>query len=688
MAFPNPFSGPEIYVSPPPSGAEPGTAPEGSGTLADPYHSVSAGITAVDGGGTVFVRGGEYVESIDLTGISGTRWRKIVVRPYHFEQVTIDWTVRRFRGPVPNQDWEPVPGHSDEFISTDRFDRKPGRGSNVIDRGAFLDLERHTRLISYDRLEDLRSPNQLWPDPNQLALEQDLVGPGIAHEVLKEDGEPFNPRRFRPYVYMGPGIWFDEDEGEQGRRVHIRLSHTNNQVDGWPDYNGKTDPRQLPLALSQRESHVLRLVSCEHLRFQNLTLRFGGEDTIRLRNCCDVVFDHVRIWAGSRAIRLLNEGDNPEERNKAIEFRHCEIDGGLPTWFFRSDRKDDYRFRPAPGAPVTTNLLGHATSGVLLSSDSRAERISVHHCEIANGHDVYVAFGDQMRFHHNWVHNIDDDGLGVTIVNGTQNAWIYQNVVTQCLTALSFAGGTVGHVYVFRNLIDVRVATLGSRPRKEGEQRSLRQGEFYKDGENEGPVDLFHNTCTVLDPGGIGMNREEIVAAGFAHYRSLVGGAQRRAFNNIFMAVYSKPGEAKAIAFLPPHTFAGPTDGNTYCRYGSGDLAKFLVPVGDSDGFKAYLELGDYKLTEPPYEQHGQSEDPQFRSFDANGQPQPNDDLRLKEGSPARNSSVPLPHDLRWIDVQAGGLWSLLSRDRGCYRHRLDRMKVGVGGRRKFPPDE
>jgi hypothetical protein len=286
-----------------------------------------------------------------------------------------------------------------------------------------------------------------------------------------------------------------------------------------------------------------------------------------------------------------------------------------------------------------------------------------------------------MRFHHNWVHNFNDDGLIVAGVPGTTNARIYQNVITQCLTALSFSGNAVGQIYIFRNLFDIRLPTLGIRPGREG---PLRQGHFYKEGTAEGPFDLFHNTCIVLDAGGLGAALEDIAPAGFGHYRSLVGADRRRAYNNIFVAVFSKPDEAKAIAFLPPSGFAGPTNGNTYHRFGSGPAAKFRVTTTGSAS-TPYQELSDYTLAESPQEQNGQSTDPLFKSFDPTGTPQPSDDLRLESESPAHDSAVILPDELAWMDIEAGGFWFLPSRDRGCYRHGVDRMRVGVDGLRTFP---
>jgi hypothetical protein len=684
------FGGKKVYVSPPSPDVEGGT-----GTFTDPVHSVAAGIALVQGGGRVYLREGVYVESLDFTGLKGTWLTPVVVQSYEDEHATIDSTVEQFRGPVPNKDWEPAPGgHPDEYVSTDPFPKTDGPDSNRVSGGAFLDREPYTRLITYDRLEDLRSLNELdvrIEDPRPLdEVDPNEPPPGDNH-VWIEDPAPGprrmipteEPREFRNWMYMGPGIWFDEDADDQERRVHIRLSHTNNQIDGWPDYTGETDPCQLRLALSRRLEHALRLVGSKHVRFKNLTMRFGGEDTIRLRNCTDIVFDHVQIRAASRAIRLANDLN---EKNKFILFKHCEIDGGAPTWFFRSDRKDTYYFRPIPGGPVEDNRLGYATGGVLLSGDLCSSDVTVHHCEIVNGHDVYV-FGDQMRFHHNWVHNINDDALGIGIVNDTKNARIYQNAITQCLTALSFAGDApVGHVYIFRNLIDIRVPTAGIRPQVSrgvvalGQPRTLRQGQFYKDGKHEGPFDLFHNTCLVHAPGAVGADYEDANHAGFTHYGHLDPGpgasGPRRSFNNIFVAVYRPLEPTKPIAFLPPASFPGPTDGNGYFRIGAENVPAFKV------GAQEYTDLGTYSNVEG-YEKEGKLEDPQFQSFHADGLPRPSDDLRLS----ARKAGVILPLDLWVMDAPIRGFWALFRRpDRGCYPSPGTRLRVGVDGQRSFPP--
>jgi hypothetical protein len=382
------------------------------------------------------------------------------------------------------------------------------------------------------------------------------------------------------------------------------------------------------------------------------------------------------------------ERDNnatPPDVTEHIEVRHCRIDGGLPTWFFRSDRKDDYWYRPTTDGPYEHDNLGYSTGGNLVSArDSHASDVCVHHCEIRNGHDLSVAHGPRAEFHHNWVHNLNDDSV---IIDGHPTATrvkVYRNVLTQCLTALSFAGGTAGQVWIYRNLFDIRRPTLGIRPRSAGEQQSLRQGLFYKNGESKGPFDLFHNTCVVLDPGQVGAQGLDPAQAGFAHYKQIVGGGLRRSFNNVFVVAYSHPERARRIAFLPRASTPHRTNGNIYHRFGTGALEKFRIEDATPESFP---DLHDYQVAEVPSEKDGLSENPHFASYNPSA-PQSLADFRLSAASSDEaKQAIEVPGDLedmaRWPPWLPD--WVPLPNHRGAYRWSYDIFFVGVWGLRRFP---
>jgi hypothetical protein len=698
------MAAPDLFVTPPSVPGELGGG--GDGSESHPFHSVTTALERArsNGGGIVNLHGGHYVESVVLDGFDQGEF-PLVVQPVGDGEVFIDATLPEFLAPQgPEDQWVPVLADDGEFRGEYVWLRP--YDDAAVTGGAFLDEPVHTRLVSYSRREDLTATGQIWTD--------DVPGGNRVwqlHPDQQQFPDLYRPRDerpwWRPWVYMGPGIWFDPEvrcttpDDVGGRRVHIRLSPTENNIPGWPDYDPETsDPNQVRLALSREEQRGIFLRNSKNVKFENLTLRFGSPETVRLRNCSDIVFDHCRIRSGSRALSLHAELDMAES-NHAISVEHCEIDGGIPTWFFRSDRKDEYIFGPDPPDPDSAlatkdelgeNRLGHATSGVQLSSSAGSSGVTVHHCEIFNAHDSYV-FGDGMEFHHNLVNNLNDDGLAVSATAQTKNAKIYCNVFTRCLTALSFASPAAGPAFVYGNLFDLRQPTLGKRPTGSTTAASLRQGHFFKDGSDEDRIALFHNTCLVLDPGAIGDDLTGVVRAGFAYYAGIGTSEPREALNNIMVAVFTAAGAARAMAYLPPDGF-GPTDGNTYLRIPAlGAGANFLVrhTVGQDvlESFE-FPTLAKYRErywpgSESGYEVDGEVVDPGFKSFDsAAGRPRAGDDLRLRHHpkSPAKGTAVPIPQELADMYVEATGA---PPEDRGCYPSTGSRLRVGVDGRRIYP---
>jgi len=466
-------------------------------------------------------------------------------------------------------------------------------------------------------------------------------------------------------------------------------------------------------------TNALRLTDCSHIVFKDLTLRYGDEQTVQLGRCNDVVFDGVRIMSTRRALRVANDGGT----STRITLRNCDIDGGLPTWYFRTDRKDDYYFGPddadAINPVITHNGLGKATSDALLSSGTGTSHFTVEYCKIANGHDLIV-FGDHARFHHNWVTNLNDDCI---FIAGDQGAGddlrIYQNVFTQCLTGISFDSDPPGKTMYYRNLVDLRLPTLGIRPTVAGDtEHSLRQANFYKDGLVQGTFDMWHNTFLIRDAGATSTDLRDLMLAGYGVYKQLqkklnqdgtevLDHQPRRSFNNIFVAVYTRLDKVKPVAFLPPKNLNGPTDGNGYWLVVPGgdhpeaegdERDRFMVsktsydPAGTPD-FTPFRTLEDYNAAHAPHEDHGRLGNPSFTFIAEGGGPTDHDDFRLLDHGP-NNRSGPMPYDLWWIDALTIGLTVVPTQVRGCYPTEPapgfspwgdGRLHVGPGGSEIFP---
>jgi hypothetical protein len=353
------------------------------GTMRRPFRTIQKGVSVVQAGDVLSLRGGAYVEAVRIAGKHGTATQPIVVRAYPGEDVSIEGSLPEFRT-LGNDDWEPAvnfdpDAHADEYVS------KKTLASFI--RGAFLDHDLYTRLITYSRLEDLRADNQTFEqvtDPNDRR-----DGPEVVECNAAGTCEPAGYKY--PWVYMGPGIWIDRNfTPENPQRIHIRLSHTENNVPGLTDYTGEVDPRQVRLAISPEPMVTLQVQGSSHLRFERLAIRFGGDFTTLLTNVTGLVFDHVRFWTSSHGVRTGT--------NTNTTFVHCEFDGGKPDWYFRNDGKLQYTFLEN-GAPVQNNL-GKQTMRSLFVPSPLDTGTTIHHSEFHSAHDLYLG-GSDVDFHHN-----------------------------------------------------------------------------------------------------------------------------------------------------------------------------------------------------------------------------------------------------------------------------------------------
>jgi hypothetical protein len=715
----------EFYVSPSGDDANPGN-------LAEPFRTVTQGVKALkDPGDTLYLRQGIYLEQVNIVDKHGADGAPIVIRSYPGEHACIDSSLEDFRT-LNSAKWELASlsdpeAHPDEYIWAEPFLSTP---NDPLNRGAFLDYQTYTRLITYSNIRDFRSDVETFVQMPDYPDQDPRQGPKVLEKCSKtnpgpectfvQDGQPYklalmevmcedndldpactlkNGKRVKsvpyryPWSYMGPGLWFDRE----AHKVHIRLSHTHNNVPGVGDYLGETDPNQLRLAISSKLMKTLSITKSEHVRLEDLSIRFGGEQTINLLSSKYVVFDHVRIWASPFGVRMGGDVTKPAT---GTVFQHCEFDGGLPAWFFRNDRKLEYDF-------IWDGTIGHNTRGKgtldsLIVGNANDTGTQIHHCEFHDAHDLYL-YGAELEFHHNWIHNLNDEGMfldsGLPGQPQSYGMKIYQNVITKTQSAISFAGNNDnGHWYVFRNLVDLRTPTAGFRPRFTGDTNVWRFGQAFKISSNDGDRDMFQNTFLVYD------QKEQ---ASYLHYRDTTGDHTRRTFNNIFIAINPDAGSDRPITFIPSPSFHGPTDGNDYHRIGfkTNPLLRYLgydfggAPHGagsfaDLDKFRgkpgsppippSKLFLQSQTQYPPGYEANSIAEDPQFRQFHTDGIPQATDDLRLSATSPALGRGVALPMDLSSLDTLAPAD-SDIRPDIGCFPRDSCPLQVGVEGRRSYP---
>lgn len=662
--------------------------------------TINAGICKLKPGDTLLIGEGIYVERVEIRGLKpeddDADGPITTIKSLANGYVRIENTLPFFRtktsiDPV-SEEWElctDAGAHRDEYVSA-ILDITNAEEDGM--KGAFLDFEGdklYTRLINYSNINDLRSDNETFgkiKDPP-------LGTPGIV-QVTNSDGtikkdDDYPDGYYFPFVYMGPGFWLERGiEGNPDKaRIHIRLSNTNNNIEGL-DYTGETNPNKINLAFTVKDNQPsLQIGNSRFIRFERLTISFGGSHTVKINSTKGITFEKVNINASEFGV-LGSE-------NEDLVINNCTINGGMPPWYFRGDKKSGYHYKS--GDEVIKNNLGKKTISSLIKGSPEDIGTIISNCDLINGHDIYLV--GKIEFHHNYINNLNDDGI--FFMEGHNNiAKVYKNVFTKCLSCFSFAQDiepSGGPWYIYNNLVDLREPTESFRPNHElaTPQDDERYGWLYKNNGKVGRQYFFHNTAIVVNGKAPDASFSHLLKTGNKRYG-------RINFNNIFVAVSIDHHIRKPVMIFSSPVYPDASDGNLYYRIGSLHQHIFQYPSYtvivdgievirperwfdhfDADYKVSYLYKDSQKHYHPGYENSGKQISPQFRSISDDGRlPMLTDDFRLAKHSPARKAGVVLSEELA---IMAYGRLPTIKPNMGCFHSNSAPLRVGVGSRHSFP---
>lgn len=628
-----PAKGPTFYVD----GAK--GSDQGDGSKAKPWKSVQQSVSRLKPGDTLYLRGGVYHEKVRLTR-NGTEEAPIVIASHPGELAILDGGIREFLE-SPETAWEPASGGAKgEFVSTRSYAHiderrmptqflpaawEPMWGieeERPLVLGSFADSM--VPLHGYRTLVDLRSDNEFHL--------------GADRKKIKDIG-----------VYGGPGVWFNRDTG----RIHVRLAH--NQLPGLGDraYRGETDPRKLRLIIAAGFGDpVLRINGVRNVRVEGIVLRGAtGSPMIEVYGSENIHLDHLTIYGGFPSL-LVNASKN-------LTVTHCAFRGLAAPWLGRAHMK----------------YYGTASYQIVFQNNQPMnENIEIAHCEFTDDHDLaFFRFVKNLRFHHNFVDNFNDDGIETGPKLRGHTIAIYQNRIGPCLSVFTqhemdkdeapLEHDAKSGVFVFRNVIDQRPGVYYHLPGKAEPDGKFLHSEGHVLGDHGNPVypvmRFYQNTI---------LRREPVFRNHFLF--GLNGGlrnTERDVFNNILVQNEGAPGAVivgKDAGMLREggNLLWGMKDGPGL----KGDpFAKFRASTLFAESQKRYP---------PGWTTQDRFADPRFaKAPDADNVP----DLRLTEGSPAIDSGLSIPDE--WPDPLRKS--DSGQPDIGAIPFRAEIWGVGVDGR-------
>lgn len=577
---------------------------DAAGTEQAPWRTINHALKQLSAGDTLYLRGGTYREQV-YCAVAGKPDAPITIRAYPGERVILDGGLAEFYD-EPDKAWAPFPqGAPGEYRSVKAY-------KNIRDvLGLFGDS--YIALQTYWHTIDMRAENELWKDDPEKKL---MVLP----------------------IYCGPGLWYDRDTGH----IHCRLAHTNLKTPGLANYKGETDPRKLPLIIVPFASKPLLVDMAKHVRFQDLVIRGGGHNCVELNMGIDVEFDNVTIFAGTYGIRSRSTGP--------FRMVHSAIHGMIPPWAWR-DENGLYTYNGRyydpfvpPAKPTNERNICRLNTHALLVTEGSYEFEVFHYpynhdweianCEFTDGHDGVYLSGRGIRFHHNLVDRMQDDGIYLSSPTHYFNddIHIYQNLIRDIFStfACNNTGGPAGNMYIYRNLVDQRQGVPFTRPSPQKPEGALPSGHgFLAHGNNLIGIEnlhFYHNTFVTENWSGTYAARTWTVTT---------PSTRRRVLNNLFVYMSRYPDPAN------PEEHDLQMDGNLHwcCAAGAEPPAGFLEKVREAKGSK--LSLAKYST---PWEAYSLVGDPKFEAFDRAIAAK--NDYRLSKASPALGKGITLPDDL------------------------------------------
>ena len=508
-------SGPAYYVNPA-TGSD-----DAPGTEAHPWKTIQASLPKLAPGDTLYLAGGVYYETV-YCAIAGTEEKPITIRSRPGELAILDGGLPEFQK-SPADAWEPV-GDNGEYRS-----RRAYRNLRDV-VGLFGDS--NIGLQTYWHPEDLRS------------------------ETETSSGDPHREEAGADVAYCGPGLWYDRATGH----IHARLAHTHLSHPRVANYRGETDPRKLPLVIAPFNVMPLFIDLGAHLRFEDLVIRGGGLNTVMMHFGIDITFDHVTLFGGTYGLRSKNSGP--------VRFLHSAIYGGIPPWAFYGENalhdanpmtSDPYTHgAQATGKRNIARLTNHALMVLEGYEESDVfaypfnNRWEIAWSEFADGHDGIYPNGHDIRVHHNWIGDLQDDAVYLSSpARGVcDNIHVYRNLITGCTTAFGFhgRGGPEGNIYIYGNLVDARDNASGRwRTANLAEIKPYGTNFFLVHGSSRmqaiESIHFYYNTAILHG------DRRSFLGGTFSEVRP---GSTRQVANNLFVYLGGYP---RVVGFNPKTAF-------------------------------------------------------------------------------------------------------------------------------------
>ena len=565
----------------------PGGDDSNPGAFAEPWKTVAYGISQLQAGDTLYLRGGVYYETVDVEA-QGTASQPITVKNYPGETAIIDGGYQDFRI-APNTDWEVHDAARDIYRSVNTYAAQ-GTVHAYLASG-----DDYYHLVPYERYPDLSSDNQ----------------------VYKRLSDSPND------IYVGPGLFWDSDD----ERIYIRLTPSDQELAMGYNIPANPNPGQNVIYMVPPGDVVDFKAGAAYLAFEGVNARFRNNAYHFQTGSHHITLTKATVLGGRTHIMI-------DDAVHHLVLDALTIDDSLPPWIARSDVKEETK--PA-----------HSLQQSGINLQDYVHHVEISHSTFNNMFDAIDADGEvyNIRLHHNAFYGIRDDVL--QLGSASYNIEVDHNRMIHVAKGPgrhgSGSSSQPGTKYIHHNVLDLTKRWLHFRvghphyaEAGEGMIWGTAFGSHTGNGFGAGdPWQIYNNTILIgaarnanFNPKGVGHN----------YTLGAIPGLPQEVYNNIFIQT-----EAHRIA-RGARVYDGSQilDGNLYYRAQSAAPPEYLFRHWENETTTAsFNSLAAFK-SHPFFTESQAYYPPGWENAGVEADPQLDSDYYPSPSGPAANGAIDL----------------------------------------------
>ncbi|UCH82335.1 MAG: hypothetical protein JSW20_06790 [Nitrospiraceae bacterium] len=563
-----------------------------TGSLSDPWRTVSSSIPKLQAGDTLFLREGIYLEDNININVRGTDFHHIAIKNYENESPVIDGGYKEFRS-VPNSDWELFEAARNIYRSVKTY-ANAGLVHGYLDPGGNM-----SHLVPYENYEHLSSHNENYTETGS--------------------------------VYVGPGVFWNSSD----QRIYIRLQPSRQgRIMGYT-IPSNVNPGQHEICIVPDGAGLHFKSNAAYIDIEGIDIRYRDNALLFETGSHHISVRNAHILGGRSHIKVTNNVHH-------LIFDSVTINDSFPPWVAWSDVKRGTK--PA-----------HSLQQVAIGLKNGVHDVEIRNSLFKNIFDGIGAASKvyNVYIQNNEFHGIRDDVIQLGTASYNVDIGFNKMIHVSKGPGRNGSGHSVhpGTKYIHHNIIDLKEKYLYFRA---GDPHYTESGDgmswhvaFGSHSDDKGYIDpwkIYNNTIIAGEMRNANYHDKGV---GYA-YKGVFNGVPQEVYNNIFIQTRDYIMETGIDVSDGAHIL----DGNLYYKKVPGSNPLFRdwddgTRESDFHTLSQFRSDNFFAVTQSHYP-------PGWENSGVEADPQLDNQYRPLAGSPAGSGAIDLSSN-GWPGTHDGG---------------------------------